>query len=412
MMGPGSTDASGTRKPRLLYLTRTYPYLPATGGDMVYSAGVIESLGQAADVTVLAASNGAVEPGSFDAHGVHWRIVPRARAASARSLASAMPNIVWRGATPAYRATLDRLLREAWDGVVLDHLGSAHALAAIDGQRRAGRRLPVLYLSHEFEAEARAEKYRAYGGGALRQAALRVDGAKVARWEQRVVAASDAISVINPSEAALYARQAPDKRFITTTPGYAGPRVAARVIDASVPRRIALLGGRGSQQKQQVLLRWLAESAAIIAAAGVEMEVIGALDAGLRDDIAQRFPDVTIRGYVDDLVAHLQTCRLGVIPDFVGRGVKLRLLDLVFARVPLAGLDGAIDGLPLAADRDFAEAPTLPELARLAVALVDDLSRLNAFQESAFAACDGAFDWRDRGRAIVDLFATINARSG
>jgi polysaccharide biosynthesis protein PslH len=85
----------------------------------------------------------------------------------------------------------------------------------------------------------------------------------------------------------------------------------------------------------------------------------------------------------------------------VGRGVKIRLTSYIFARVPMFGYKGAIDGLPLVPGRDFLEAPDQPSLATLCVRHVDDFDLLDRLQRSAFAACDGKFAWADRGPNIV-----------
>jgi len=392
---------------KILFLTRIYPYLPATGGDMVYSSGLIEALARDCDLTVLTGGNGAVPYGERTENGVRWKIVKGKRGPAALSLASSMPNIVWRFATPEYRAALKALLDEPWDGIVVDHFGSAHVVEVLEARRRAGGLAPVMYLSHEFEASARAEKYATYGGNPVKQALLRHDGEKIATWEMKLVDFSDIVSVINPNEEALYREQAPAKAYITTTPGYTGPKVPHRTIDTSVPRRVALLGGRGSQHKQVILKRWLEVSAGPIADAGIEMEVIGALSDDLRAEIESRFPTVKVRGFVDDLTAHLQTCRLAVIPDFVGRGVKLRLLSLIFARVPLVGLEGAIDGLPLKAGRDYLEAASLEDLVEAVTRNIDRTDTLDALQASAFDACAGKYDWADRSRGILGALTSF-----
>jgi hypothetical protein len=118
--------------------------------------------------------------------------------------------------------------------------------------------------------------------------------------------------------------------------------------------------------------------------------------------LARRFPSVRFSGFVDDLDTHLQGVRLGVVPDTVGRGVKVRLASYVFSRVPMAGVVGAIDGLPLMPGRDFVEAADLESLVTLCIGLVQDVDRLNTLQNNAFRVCDGRFDWRTRGADIVE----------
>lgn len=389
------------KRPEVLYLTRVFPYRPAFGGEISYSRGVLEAVASACDLTVLAQTNGAEPVGAQRKNGINWQLVPRARRVDALSLASGLPLFAWRNATRAYHQALATLLDRPWDGVILDHFATAHVLPKIVAWRRrhpAGR---LLYVAHEHERTTRSEKYATYGGDPLRLLAMKVDGWKIGRLEDRVLRGVDMVSLINGGERALFEASVPNGRYITTTPGFDGPRIEARTIDARVPRRVAVLGGRGSLHKQHILTDWLAASADRFARAGIELDVIGDIGAPLRKTLEQQYPTVRFCGFVEDLTAHLQTCRLGVVPDTVGRGVKVRLTSYIFARLPMAAFKGAIDGLPLHTHRDFAEAPSLRALTELCMTMIDDFDWLNRLQSNAYAACEHGFDWPARGQAIV-----------
>jgi polysaccharide biosynthesis protein PslH len=387
---------------RILHLTRAYPYRPIFGGDIAYSRGVIESLRSACQLTVLAATNGEHPVGSFGADGVNWVLVPLSHRPRALSFFTGLPNIAWRNATPAYHKELRALLATPLDAVVIDNIASAHVLADVAAWRRAHPRRCLIYLSHEHERTTRAEKYASYVGGLVSTAAMRVDGWKIGHLEDALVRAVDIVSLINPHERALFDAQVGAKSYVTTLPGYEGVRRPKRRIDEETPLRIAVLGGRGPVHKRNILRDWLDACATPMQEAGIELDVIGDIDPEFRDMLASRHPSVTFSGYVDDLDAHLQTVRLGVVPDTVGRGVKVRLTSYIFSRVPMAGVVGAIDGLPLVPERDFAEAPDLASLAQLCIRLARDVDRLNTLQENAFRACDGRFDWRSRGADLVE----------
>lgn len=395
---------------RLLYVTRVYPYRPAFGGEISYSRGVIESLADACDLTVIAATNGILPLGRQRHDGVLWHLVAPVHRWRPLSLLSPVPLLPWRHASRDYHRLLAQLLGEDWDGVVLDHFASAHTLPLLERWKRSqpGRRL--MYLAHEHEATTRREKYALYAGNPIRQLAMRIDGWKIARWEKAILRTVDFVSLINANERPLFEASVANGHYITTTPGYDGPRVAVRRIDATTPRRVAVLGGRGSLHKQHILDQWLAVAADRLMRAGIEINVIGDIGHDLRLAMARRYPHVRFSGFVDDLTEHLQQVRIGIVPDTVGRGVKIRLASYIFARVPMAGYRGAIDGLPIRAPHDFIEAPSLRALAEQVVAAIDDFDRLNRLQNNAFAACTGALDWPAKGVAIVSALRS-NAKT-
>ncbi|MGU3316913.1 hypothetical protein ACLBWH_15310 [Sphingomonas sp. M6A6_1c] len=385
-----------------MYLTRVYPHRPVFGGEIAYSRGVIGSLATACRLTVLAATNGALATGAFEQDGVAWHLVARTRRPQALSLLTPMPNIMWRNATAPYRRKLRELLAQHWDAVVLDHIASVHVLPSVRDWRERNPGACLIYLSHEHERTTRSEKYASYVGGPLQTAVMKMDGWKIGGWEDRVIRAADIVSLINPNEQALFDRHVPAKQYITTLPGYDGIRRASRRIDHSTPMRIVVLGGRGPIHKRNILRDWLAACARPFADAGIEMDVVGDVDPLFRAQLQQRYPSVVFSGFVEDLDAHLQGARLGVVPDTVGRGVKVRLASYIFSRLPMAGITGAIDGLPLQAGQDYLEAPNMAALTQLCIEIVADPDRLNGLQNNAFLACDGRFDWRTRGADMVE----------
>lgn len=389
------------RRKRILILSRLFPYAPARGGDMSYSRGLAASFAQVAEVTAVVASNGVQPDGPVDRDGVRWIIAGAPRKGRMGSVFTRLPNIAWRGQTPAYAAAVDVALQEDFDAIVIDHIGSYHVLRKALAYRARRPDTRISYISHEHEASVRVEKYAAYGGNPLLRLALKLDGIKVGNTELDLVRSVDLLSLINPDDAARYEAQVPGVRHTTLTPGYQGNSVTQRRIDASVPRRVVVLGGRESKQKQVILERWLEQAAPIFHRAGVEMAVVGPIDDALGDTLSSRYSTVRFMGFVDDIEAFLSTCRASVVADFLGGGFKVRLLTYVFNRVPMFGMKGAISGLGVHAPTAFAEFGDLATLARGVCDRIDDFDYLNSLQDHAFYGCKGLFDWADRGMRFV-----------
>lgn len=394
------------RRKRILFLSRLFPYAPARGGDMSYSKGLATSFARVADVTAIVASNGTQPDGSINKDGVHWIIAGAPRKGRVGSVFARLPNIAWRGQTPTYTATVDTALGEDWDVIVIDQIGSYHVLHQALAYRERHPATRLSYISHEHEASVRVQKYAAYGGNPLLRLALKLDGIKVGRAELELARSVDLLSLINPDDARLYQAQVPTVRHITLTPGYQGNCVAQREINASVPRRVVVLGGRESKQKQVILERWLEHAAPIFSRAGVEMVVVGPIDEELGDSLSDRYPTVRFMGFVDDIDAFLATCRASVVADFLGGGFKVRLLTYVFNRLPMFAMKGAISGLGVNAPSAFAEFDDLETLARGVCDRIDDFDYLNGLHEHAYAGVETRFEWIDRGRSFIQAMDT------
>ena len=368
---------------------------------MSYSRGLLKSIGQEAEVTAVVASNGNQADGVHQRDGIAWVVAGSQKRGRVGSLLSPFPNIAWRGDTKAYRNAVNEALLRRWDAIVLDNVGIVHSLNRALRYKKENPSTKIVYISHEHEASVRKEKYAAYGGNPLMQLAMKLDGAKVASAELRLIESVDLVSVINPEDEALYRKQVPGLDIVVMTPGYANNVVASRTIGGNVPRRVVLLGGRGPKQKQVILQRWLEVSSALFARNNIEMLVVGPMDGALSRALAERYPDTKFLGYVDDIEALLATCRLGIVADFLGGGFKVRLLTYVFNRVPMFSLRGAISGLGLQGQMAYSESDDLAALARSICENIDNFTRLNEIQNSAFDGCNNRFAWEDRGREFI-----------
>lgn len=391
-------DDGGERRQDILVLEKVTPFPPANAGDSVYSRGIIQSLAPFVNVTVLCADGGGAVPAD---DGITWRVTAPQRRGQAGSVASRWPLLAWKGATREYHAELDRLLQRRWSAIVLDNLGTVHALPKVLKYRQKHPDTKLVYVSHEYEYEIRRGKYGAYGMGFVKGLAAGLDLLKVRQAEVRLLRELDLVTVINPNDLLPFKRIAPGQTYLTLTPGYHGPVSGARRIGPEVPRRVLLLGGRKSQQKRQILLDWMDVGYGPLTEAGIEIVIAGDMDEDLRAVLTQTWPKVKVLGFVEDLAELIASARIGLIADTVGGGFKLRLLSHVFQRLPIVGLDDAVDGLPTGKGSGYLVADNLPGLARLVLEVIDDTDRLDALQTVAFNDCSTGFSWAARGKELA-----------
>jgi len=92
-----------------------------------------------------------------------------------------------------------------------------------------------------------------------------------------------------------------------------------------------------------------------------------------------------------------------LIPDDLGGGFKMRVLTLSALRVPILGLRAAMVGTTFIPGVHYHEVETLEEMADALPALVDDLPKLNAMQEAAYAHCRTCFNWSARGQLLASF---------
>jgi glycosyltransferase involved in cell wall biosynthesis len=395
---------------RCLWLTWVDP-VPEHDGQRIYSGHLIKAVAEAgADVHVLcAAGSGSPRRDGDHEGGVTWRLVQQPLPPAWASIPSALPHIAHRSATPAMQSRLASMLAgAAWDCIVFDGLGAGWALdpirKALDG---AAGRSRLVYVSHNHEESTRASIANGARRRPLRAALMQRDARKAGQLERRLVEAADLVTAITPEDAERFEAQAAGQPILVLPPGYQGRRLAERRITGEVPRRAIIVGSFEWVAKQMNLRAFLAAADPMFAAAGAELEVVGAGDPQFFDALRGSLDATRLVGRVDSITPYLDQARIAVVAERLGGGFKLKVLDYVFNRLPIAALEGSVAGAPLSPDASMLTFADHSPLADGVLAALDDLDLLNRLHTAAYQACAGLFDWRDRGERLTASIAAL-----
>jgi glycosyltransferase involved in cell wall biosynthesis len=376
---------------------------------LIYSAHLLQAFADAgARIDMLCQVKEGVPIRDENHDGVHWHFVPYERHRTWTSLFSTLPNVAVRARTPA----LDRLVRaklaeRQWDCVVIDGMQAGWALdLALAARAENGGRGPrVIHIAHNHEETTRKRVARSYDGGLVHKLALHLDAAKAGRLERALVRKSDLVTAITPQDAAQFAEIRPDRPIIALSPGYDGRRLQARRITADTPRRGVMVGSFHWVAKQMNLEAFLKAADPLFHAAGAELQIVGGGAEPLFERLRKQIRATRLIGPVDDLEPYFDGARMAIVPEEVGGGFKLKILDYVFNRLPVAAITDTEAGLPLNPSESILTFPSMEKLAEGVLRAMDDIALLNSLQERAYAACAPNFDWAARG---VELHAAVS----
>lgn len=395
----------GGEQPRLLWLTWVDPQ-PERDGQRMYSGRLIDAVANTgAGVDVLCfASDGRPDDGSEDARRAVFRTVAPASRPGWASLLSPLPNVAYRCAVPRMTAQLRTLLGlRQWRAVVLDGLASGWALSELHAAGIVDdHEVRVVHVSHNHEATTRGRIAENYDGNPVMKRVLRHDAAKAARLERQMVEGADLVTAITREDAARFQAEAPDKPVLTLPPGYAGPRLDRRRITPDTPRVAVIVGSFHWIAKRMNLEAFFEMADPLFEAAGIRLRVVGGGPPGFVEELQSRSRATEFLGAVADIEPYLEDARVAIVPELSGGGFKLKLLDYVFRRLPVLAIDGSLAGAPLRPEESALAFATFEELARGVITAIDDIELLNRLQTAAFDACDGRFDWSQRGELLVE----------
>jgi glycosyltransferase involved in cell wall biosynthesis len=233
--------------------------------------------------------------------------------------------------------------------------------------------------------------------------------------ENRLVSQVDVLTTITHDDALAYSTQVARRRrplkALVLTPGYEGQMRTARHITAATPRHVAMLGSFRWSIKQENLRRLLAVADAEFARHGIVLDIIGDVPEELRNELSAKARATRFHGFVADPAALLEQARIALVPEVVGSGFKLKLLDYMFARVPVFSLKAALAGLPDTLRAFTVNCDSLEELIAAVIRNIDDVVSLDELQNNAASMAQELFRWQDRGTALANLIAQLRLPS-
>jgi glycosyltransferase involved in cell wall biosynthesis len=345
---------------------------------------------------------------------MEWVSVPGTRRSAAVALLNRFPLTAAVDSTGAYRALLEDQLREPWDAIIFDSYGTGWALDRCKVYRasRPGQRTILVHVSHNHEEVLWHSMARQAEAGLPKRLALWQNYYKVRGLERQLLRDVDLVSAITiEDEQALRAHRS-DSNTLTLTPGYDGAVAPERVIDASVPRRAVIVGSFQWVVKRENLARFVEYADAKFAAHGIELVVAGDVPDDLKQTLLASSRATRFEGFVKDLAPFLAQARIAIVPELIGGGFKLKFLDYIFGRVPVATVDAAAAGLPARLREDLITSSDFAGLTSAIIEHMDRLEGLNRMQTAAFEQARTLYRWEDRGLQLKQRIAELqDARS-
>jgi glycosyltransferase involved in cell wall biosynthesis len=402
--------SSNTTAPSILWLGRIIP-VPLNAGDRVYSAHLAAAVvRQGGDVVFLGLNNPDEEDGRLSDldQRVRWKFIPGVARSRLRSLFSRLPMVGARFATAQYRkAIASELASTDYDVVVFDQYGMSWALKHV---RRLARNRPVLvHVAHNFETALNEQIANNFSGDFIRKRLLVENAKKTRRAEQHLAHSCDLLVALTEEDRAPLNAINPSLACVVLPPGYAGKKQTARTLSKMIPRRAIIVGSFRWIAKQINLERLLEAANVVFTQHKIELHIVGFVPEPLLSRLQSRFPWVVFRGFVNDLSEELGNARVALIPEEVGGGFKLKTLDYIFARVPIASVRAALNGIPGRLQLEFIVESDIAKLLDAIVTSIDDIERLDRMQIRAFDLAEALFDWDSNGLRLLEAMRSAIA---
>lgn len=394
------------RKNSLLVVT---PVVPRNlfSGEQIYTYNLYKALSKYVDITLVGNEDAGKSGMSLD-----WAkevvIVPRTRLSKHWSVCSIYPSGIFQFYSAGIKAALQGLVEggKQYDAIDCNSYLMYRAAKYFNDmyEIKNGGRIPTLLVTHNVEALSRvgmAER----GQNFMVRKAFQLDFAKVGWHEKKALQSFDEVTAITPDDAA-YMSGIVGKEVLPVVPGYDGIKRPAHRLTNETKKQVIVLGSFMWEAKRQNILDLVRAASDLFTAANITLKIVGMAPDGLIEAM-KVFTCVEITGAVDSFEEHLLESRIAIIAEGVGGGFKLKSLDYIFHKIPMAILNGSISGVPVSSGKHFLGYDSVEELVDGIVRNIDNIDKLNNLAEAAYAACENAFDWDTRAQSLNALIERL-----
>jgi len=393
-------------RPRVLLVKPVLPY-PPEQGTKVLSFGVIESLCETFDVTVLARILDAGEAAHARALE-RWctrvvTVLPRNRRSACSRVAFKIAYTLRHLATGrsmkslydcpgAFVSAARELAGQAFDLVIVEYWQLYPLLDVFPADR-------TVLLTHDVDVRVERERNR-LTRGPLARAVARLRRAAEAREEIAAYRHAPRVWTLTGRDAGAVRELSGGRTEVGVMPfGIAASHFVAEPAPRT-SREVLFMGAMGADFNRDALIHFVRDIyPAVATLPGVTVTVVG---GALPPEVAgfADVPGVRVVGHAPDPRVHLATAACLVVPLRFGGGLRIRILEALAAGLPVVCSPVAVEGMGLEAGAHVLIARTPGEYRDHIARLVEDPASAAALAGRALARVRAAYGPETRGEGL------------
>jgi polysaccharide biosynthesis protein PslH len=383
---------------RILILTASLPYPPASGGALrVY--GILHGLHAAGhDVTLMALHDGETSPEQTPLARLCTRLITLPAPVRSKTdrihdlLLTTQADIARRFYSDAFAAEFTKLVRECdFDVIQFEAIEIACYLPIA---RQLGLRAKLIFDTFNAEADLQRRIFEIERAHPKRLPAAVyswMQARRITRYEGDLCRMADAVIAVSPEDAALLRQYQPDKPVAIVPSGIFVDDYGAPESAISLPKNALVFTGKMDYRPNMDAVQWFA-SAILPRIPDAHLVIVGQKPHPSIAHLAQQ-PNITLTGFVPSVQPYLQAADVYIAPLRMGSGTRLKLLEAMASGCAIVATTTAAAGLSDAARATMVIADTEADFAQAVLQLLHDEARRRSSGEQARAIVRAEYDW-------------------
>lgn len=266
--------------------------------------------------------------------------------------------------------------------------------------------VPFFIRGHNVDTQV-MDRFIARQRNPISRAAASWQRSKFARYEGDILARADGCSMITESDAAECRRL-----FPATSPAVVGAGTDLEYFRPSTvardPNLLVHVGSLTAFTKLDAVLWFCREvwPRILEAKPGARFRLVGQAPP----ERFRAFPNVEVRGRVDDVREHLAAGIAFIAPQFVGSGVRLKIINAMATGNAVVATPVACEGIPIDDGQHALVREDAVGFAEAVLQLMNDPDRGACFGQSARQLAEELYDWNRITAGLEEQLALAISR--
>jgi len=389
---------------RVLFLSSEFP-LPANKGDRIYTSNLLRQLifnGHYVHLVVFNRGRevnqetaGAGSTPIFDS-SLASRIttVPFTAKSYFRAFFSFYPGMIANRFSRKYMKTMRSILKDEgpFDAILVNHFKMAYLITAIKPHAAGAR---TVMITHNAEALLTRTLCRHYMNP-VKKGAYYLDWRKVNWYEPRYLKQYDGVTAICQGDYEYFTREYGLRNVQIVTPGI---DLSYEQVDLPDPEKnggVILCGAFVWEPKRLNLLCFLnCKRFRRLQDNGIKFYVVGQADPRFVNHVNRAYPGVTMTGSVPDVRDYYRRCSIALIPELMGGGFKLKLLEAAAMKNAVVSLKGVITAPGFEAGAHYLEAEDFDGLIETTLQLIKQPGEMKRLAQNAYDLIEREYTWKN-----------------
>ncbi len=408
---------------RILFLSYEIP-IEADNGDRVYTFNILRKLIGNGHYVHMVCFENVCEAENIRIRGIlsdsgssrmecscaqRLTIVPYVSKSIYRCLCSPMPGMMAHRFSQRYiRTVLNVLGNEPdFDAVIVNHFKMSYLIEAI--KPHTGRAATVI-ITHNAEVPTTQTIYRNNNSPAYKLAYF-IDFLKMKRYEPKCLAQYDIATAISNTDRDYFLREYGLKNVRIMRPGIDVTEYASDYPDPQKDRSVIICGSFYWEAKRSNLLSLLnSPKFGLLESNGIKLRIVGNAPETFVEYVRKKYPQVQITGRVPDVRPYYHGCSIALIPEVMGGGFKLKLLEAMALKKAVIGLSNSINESLMEPGTHYYTATDMNDLIIKVVGLMQQPSEVRRLAQNAYRLLESNYTWHNTHDALIDAIMTAAGR--